>query len=166
MKPAFVRQDSCHSSEVKSAETHSADVGLPGASLIMTLAGEMPVSELRPRARIVTRDSGMAILRQVVIRRITARAVHIRASSLGHNRPERDALLPASQPVLVRDWRAKALFGAPQVLVEAARLVDGEFVTLYPEMSMEVYDLVFDTPHVLYVDGLEVASHLPDHAIS
>ena len=76
-----------------------------------------------------------------------------------------DATLPAGQPVLVRDWRAKALFGAEQALVPAARLVDGEFVTLHEAATMTVYDIEFDTPHVLYVDGLEVASHMAECAV-
>ncbi|MEQ9259078.1 MAG: Hint domain-containing protein [Roseovarius sp.] len=160
MKPTFVRQDTCYSTKAKPAAGHRSDVGLPGAALIMTLKGEVPVADLRPGARVVTRDTGTAILKQVRRRRITGRAVSIKASSLGHNRPERDALLPAGQQVLVRDWRAKALFGAPQVLVPAERLVDGEFVTLSTGLSMEVHDLIFDSPHVLYVDGLEVASSL------
>lgn len=163
MKPDFVRQDTRQLNSVKTAERVREDVGLLGHSLIMTLTGEKRVADLKPGERIVTRDAGAAVLRDVCQRRIMARAVRVKASSLGHNRPERDATLPAGQPVLVRDWRAQALFGAPQVLVAAARLVDGEFVTLRDSTSMTVYDLKFDTPHVLYVDGLETASFLGDH---
>ena len=161
MKPAFVRQVRSASAFSDTARQVTCDdTGLPGGSLIMTLAGEMPVANLRVGARVVTRDSGTAVLRAVRQRRIVAMAVRIRAGSLGHNRPEHDTTLPAGQPVLVRDWRAGALFGAPQALVPAARLIDGEFVTLWPSAAMTVYDLQFDTPHVLYVDGLELASSL------
>ncbi|MDT8328373.1 MAG: hypothetical protein RQ750_13475, partial [Roseovarius sp.] len=49
-------------------------------------------------------------------------------------------------------------FGATQAMVPAARLVDGEFVTLIEECEMALYTLGFDRTHVLYVDGLELAS--------
>lgn len=160
MKPAFARQDT----RLPSLNVQQNEAGLLGGAIIMTLDGEQRVSDLRPGTRVVTRDCGMAVLRSVRRRRITGRAVRIKATSLGHNRPERDATLPAGQPILVRDWRAKALFGAEQALVPAARLVDGEFVTLHDNATMTVYELVFDTPHVLYVDGLEVASHMGNHA--
>lgn len=161
MKPAFDRQDTYDSSLTVAQH----DTGLLGDALIMTLDGELPVSALRPGTRVITRDTGMAVLRTVRRRRITGRAVRIKASSLGHNRPERDATLPAGQPVLVRDWRAKALFGAEQALVPVSRLVDGEFVSLLDNVTMTVYDLEFDTPHVLYVDGLEVASFMGKNAL-
>ena len=156
MKPAFVRQGGVDLSQFGTRH----DTGIPGASLIMTLDGEGEVTDLRPGARIITRDSGAAVLRRVRRRRVVARSVHVRAGSLGHNRPDHDAILAAGQPVLVRDWRALALFGAPQALMPAERLVDGEFVTLRDPAPMVLHDLEFDTPHVLYVDGLEVASAL------
>jgi len=156
MKPAFVRQGGVDLSYFGTRR----DTGLPGASLIMTLDGECEVAGLRPGARIVTRDSGTAVLRRVRRWRIVTRPVHVRAGSLGHNRPEHDAVLAAGQSLLVRDWRAQAIFGAPQALVPAERLADGEFVTLRDPAPMMLHDLEFDTPHVLYVDGLEVASAL------
>ena len=55
--------------------------------------------------------------------------------------------------------RAEAIFGSKQAMVPAARLVDGEFVTLHDDATMTVYQLDFDAPHVLYVDGLEVGVH-------
>lgn len=160
MKTAFVRQDGGTLSPLDTRE----DTGLLGPSLIMTLDGERPVDGLCPGTRIITRDSGTAVLRSIRRRRIVARSVHVRAGSLGHNRPEDDAILAAGQPVLVRDWRAQALFGAPQALVPAERLADGEFVTLRDPAPMVVHDLAFDTPHVLYVDGLELASALVRYA--
>jgi hypothetical protein len=140
--------------------------GLMAKSIILTMQGEKRVEELRAGDRIITRDSGMAILKGLRARRVATRAVRIKAGSLGHTRPERDVTVPAGQPVLIRDWRAEAIFGAKQAMVPAARLVDGEFVTLHEDATMTVYQLEFDAPHVLYVDGLEVASHGAKAAIS
>ncbi|WP_397543002.1 Hint domain-containing protein [Roseovarius salis] len=156
MKPAFVR----HGSESPLQKDAFGDAGIGGPSRIMTLDGLRRVDTLRPGDRVVTRDTGVAVLRAARRRRTRGQAVRITAGTLGHGRPDRDTLLPSGQPVLVRDWRAKALFGAPQALVSARRLVDGTFATLIDDATITVHDLEFDGPHVLYVDGLELASSL------
>ncbi len=160
MKPISHRAESGIGATCK----NNLATGLAGQALIMTRDGERRVRDLAPAARVITRDSGTAILRDLRSRRMTGAVVRIRAGSLGHRRPEGDAVLPAGQPVLLRDWRARALYGAAQVLVPVHRLVDGEFVTLHPGVTMTVFELRFDRPHVLYVDGLEVSSHLDDPA--
>lgn len=145
----------------RSAATAQSDAaGFMAGSVIMTMNGEARVRDVRPGDRIITRDSGMAVLRSVRSRRVTTRAVRIKAGSLGHTRPERDVTLPAGQPMLIRDWRAEAVFGAKQATVAAGRLVDGEFITLRDGVTMTIHELVFDSLHVVYVDGLEVASHM------
>lgn len=132
--------------------------GLRADSIIMTMNGEMAVCDLSPGDRVITRDSGMAHVRSVISRKVTTRAVRIRAGSLGHTRPDCDVTIPAGQPVLVRDWRARAIFNARQAMVPAHRLIDGEFITDAGEVEMTLYHLAFDAPHILYVDGLELAS--------
>ncbi|WP_297775580.1 Hint domain-containing protein [uncultured Roseovarius sp.] len=132
--------------------------GLWADSIILTLDGERRVADLRVGDRIVTRDTGLAVLKGITRHLRHTAAVRIMAGSLGHTRPEQDVTLPADQPMLVRDWRAKALFGDAQVLVPAERLVDGEFVTLEPAQDMTLFVLDFAVPHILYVDGLELAS--------
>lgn len=135
-----------------------------GASRIMTALGERPISSLKPGDRIITRDRGMAVLEDIRSRSVRTAMVKISARSLGHNRPEDDTVLPAGQRVLIRDWRGQAVFGSGNALVPAERLLDGEFITLRPEATVTLYDLLFDDPHILYVDGLEVASYIDDHA--
>mgnify|MGYP005845286687 CR=1 FL=1 len=139
-------------------ETPCLVSGLRADSVIMTLSGEMAVSDLSPGDRVITRDSGMAHVRSAISRKVLCRAVRILAGSLGHTRPDCDVTLPAGQPVLVRDWRARAIFGARQALVPAHRLIDGEYIIDQGEVELTLYHLVFDAPHVLYVDGLELSS--------
>ncbi|WP_240484735.1 Hint domain-containing protein [Pseudoponticoccus marisrubri] len=125
---------------------------------MLTLDGALPVEFLEPGDRVITRDQGASTLRAVARRQIACRMIEIRGGSLGHTRPGRDIRVPAEQRVLIRDWRARALFGRPQALVPAARLVDGSFVR---DLGMRQVDLValrFDAPHILYADGLELAS--------
>lgn len=132
--------------------------GLCADSTIMTLSGERAVCDLVPGDRVITRDSGVAHVKSIRSQQVITQAVRILAGSLGHTRPERDVTLPAGQPVLVRDWRAKAIFNARQAMVPAHRLIDGEFITDEGEVEMMLYQLTFDAPHILYVDGLEVGN--------
>ena len=133
--------------------------GLPSDSYILTLDGERQVSEIGVGDRVITRDSGVARVTSVRSRKIAARAIRILAGSLGHTRPERDVLLPAGQPVLIRDWRATAVFSSVgAAMIEASSLIDGEFITDEGMQDMTLYELSFDRPHILYVDGLELAS--------
>jgi len=127
-------------------------------AMILTLDGERPVAALRPGTRVITRDRGAVALRAVTQKPVIRDAVQIKAGSLGHMRPVRDVLLPQDQPLLIRDWRAKALFGSDPAIVAARRLVDGEFVTFAGPHRFDACDLGLDNEHVLYVDGLELVA--------
>ncbi|MFP4327805.1 MAG: Hint domain-containing protein [Paracoccaceae bacterium] len=132
--------------------------GLPAGALIFTQDGELPVDHLVPGDRIITRDSGYATLQALETARAETDLVRIRRGALGHNRPPRDTLLPAAQRLLLRDWRARALYGRTQALVPVAQLVDGEFVTRAGRGVLRLFTLRFARTHVIYADGLELAS--------
>ncbi len=136
--------------------------GLLAESIILTLAGEMRVGDVLPGQRIVTRGNGTAIVRSLRRRQVRTEAIRVRAGSLGDTRPDRDTILPAGQGILIRDWRARALFAAQQAIVPAGRLVDGEFITRLGPTHLTLCEIAFDHLQVLYVDGLEVAGHLAE----
>ncbi|SLN30150.1 hypothetical protein ROJ8625_01354 [Roseivivax jejudonensis] len=128
---------------------------------VFTLDGTLPVEVLVPGDRVITRDAGAVALREVRHRHAALPLVRLRAGSLGNARPDRDLVMPARQEILVRDWRASALFGRAQALVAARRLCDGEFVSEIGTCDVSVVELVFDAPHIVYADGLEVAAGAP-----
>lgn len=132
--------------------------GVAGGTKVMTLDGEMPVEFLTEGDRVITRDSGMAVLKEVRARRVACDVVHIAGGSLGHNRPDADITVPAGQEVLIRDWRAEALFGKKTALVAAERLIDGEYIRDMGKGVMTVYELIFDTDHIIYAGGLEISA--------
>ncbi|MEI4195520.1 Hint domain-containing protein [Roseovarius sp. E0-M6] len=160
MKPNTVRR----SHGQAHADASEITGGVPAGSIILTMSGESPVEHVMAGDRVITRDAGAAVVRNVLRRKVTCRAVKILAGSLGDTRPDCDVILPEEQPVLVRDWRAKALFGLREATVRAGALVDGEYITALGEVELEVILLVFDEAHVLYVDGLEVAGHVMGEA--
>lgn len=140
---------------VEKVETGNA---LVSGTVVLTLDGALPVEFIAEGDKVITRDSGIAVVRSVRRSKQMVRTVSIKAGSLGNARPDRDVLLAASQEILIRDWRAAALFNMSPALVAAERLIDGEFVRDGGMVEMETVELVFDAPHILYADGLEVAS--------
>lgn len=151
--------------ESVATQTMSDTQGIALGSSILTLEGEMPVEFLSPGDRVITRDTGMAVLKSVRAVKLRSEMIAIMGGSLGHNKPEDDTLLPAGQKVLLRDWRAEALYGKPQALATARELVDGEFIRSVGTREVTLYILEFDAPHILYVDGLELACE-PEEALS
>lgn len=134
------------------------DTGLLTGALLLTLDGEMPVEFLSVGDKLITRDTGIS---KVLHIQRTTRAVHtiaLSAGSLGHTRPEHDALLAGDQMLLIRDWRARALFSSERALVAARTLVDGEFINDLGMQEHTLYQVFCDGPHILYCDGLELST--------
>lgn len=147
--------------DFKNAEavTHTTAVsGVCAGTTILTLDGEIPVEHLSVGDRIVTRDSGMAALRDIRLTRTKIQPIRIKAGSLGHTRPDRDMIACPDTKLNIRDWRAAALFGQSSALVPAHQFIDGEFLIELSLREVAIYDLVFDQPHILYADGLEIGS--------
>jgi len=133
--------------------------GFGAGSKILTLTGERDVSDLKPGDKIITRDTGTAVLVSVTQRQSTDNHIKIKAGSLGSTRPDKDMVVAPDTEILIRDWRAQALFGQVQALIRASRLVDGEFISSSgDDTDSNTYQLGFDSQHILYVDGIEVAS--------
>ena len=135
--------------------------GLCAGTTVMTMDGEIPVEHLTEGDRIITRDSGMAVLRRITAVTCKTRTVRIKAGSLGHTRPDRDMIVAPQAQIHIRDWRAEALFGSSAAIVSAGRLVDGEFLSFQEPRDTTFYTLEFDRQHILYADGLEIASGTP-----
>ena len=136
----------------------SVDSGLIAGTKLLTLDGEIPVEILSIGDKLVTRDCGVSTV--VHIQR-TTRKVHtiaFAAGSLGHTRPDCDTLLAADQMVLIRDWRARAMFSSERALVSARALVDGEFIIDQGEQEQMLIQIFCDGPHIIYAGGLELGT--------
>lgn len=130
--------------------------GIVEGTAIMTLRGAVAVESLRAGDRVVTRAGA---LRLVSVERRTermARLVKVSASALGHDRPEDDMWIAADQPVLVRDWRAKAMTGADRAMIPAVRLCDGEYIRSDVRRDATIWTLHFEQPAVIYANGVEL----------
>lgn len=131
--------------------------GMLAGSRIRTLEGTLPVEYLEPGDRIVTRSGARQLIGVSVQVLENADLIRIRASTLGHDRPDQDLLVLPGQPIMIRDWRAGALYGVPVAAIPAARLVDDEFVRRETLQDARLYALKFDGDEVVYAEGLEIA---------
>jgi len=157
MKPNTVGRATGQSPHAHPIVTPAPKAGFVVGTVLLTQDGEMPVEFLSPGDRIITRDSGFAQLEAIRCRRTLTHAICFAAGSLGDMRPDQDLVLPAAQMVLIRDWRAQAMFGVDQALVRADGLVDGEFIRDTGPQKMRLYQLQFANPHVIYAGGLELS---------
>jgi len=107
------------------ATDSTTTTGLLAGTTLLTLEGELPVEHLSAGDRVITRDSGMAVLKDIRRVHTKLQAVRIKAGSLGHSRPDRDMVVAPCAQLHIRDWRAEALFGAASANVPAFKLVDG-----------------------------------------
>ena len=131
--------------------------GITAGTKVLTLDGDLPVQFLSPGDRVITR-SGARVLRDITVSVVRdAAMVRISASALGHDRPEDDLFVAPSQPILLRDWRAKALYGSDVAMVAAQRLADGDYIRLETVAEVRLFTLQFEREEVVYAGGLELA---------
>ena len=141
------------------------EAALPLGTTVLTLDGALPVEHLTPGDRVITRDAGAQRLRAIIRRKVPQglRMVRVGRDALG-GKPDADITLLPHQRILIRDWRAKLLYGGPQAKVAAARLIDREFVSWTSNTPRFVISLHFKRLHILYAGGLELQSANPHYA--
>ena len=146
-----------HASVRTLSQTAVLDHGLACGTTVLTLDGILPVEFLSPGDRIVTRDGAQRLASIEVTVVQNARVIRISEGTLGIDRPEGDMIVSPDQPIMIRDWRAKAMFGTKAAMVPAARLVDGAYIRAEVLPQVRFYTLRFANDAVIYAGGLELA---------
>lgn len=146
--------------ESKAASQHH--LGVPAGSHILTSAGELPIEYIGAGDKAITRDCGMSLIKAIEPVEFRGPIVRLLAGTLGQAYPDKDILLPADQLILLRDWRAKMLFGSDEIMVPVHRLVDGEFVTLIENGEITLFQMELAAGQIVYADGLETAISPPN----
>jgi hypothetical protein len=124
---------------------------------VLTLDGELPVEFLQPGDRVITR-AGARRIKEVAVSVVqNARVVHISHGTLGVDSPAEDMTVSAAQEILIRDWRARAMFGKPAAMIPAARLADGEYIRAETVAEARFFSLSFEEDAVIYAGGLELS---------
>ena len=130
--------------------------GLAAGTMVLTAEGALPVEYLAAGDRVVT-QSGLRAVQAVTVQTVKRAAmVLIGVDMLGVGRPDTDVLVAAGQTVLIRDWRAQAMYGRAQALIPAARLVDGQVIRAEALSDARLFALQFSADQVIYAGGLEL----------
>jgi len=133
--------------------------GVLGSSKILTLDGVLSASYLTAGTRLIARDVGMVRLKSIEVLQAELATVTIRAGSIP-GLGDTDITGLADQRIQLRG-DAAATYGRPAVTKPLRDLVDNEFVLQNAPRLTRLFRLIFDKPHVIYADGLEIISHLP-----
>lgn len=141
-----------------SVVTHRHSIALPEGAEVLTLDGALPVEYLGAGDRIITRAGArrLAGIHVTVLR--PADVLRVGAGTLAHDRPADALHLLPDQPVLLRDWRARALCGAREALVPLHRLADGEYIRAERLAELRLFHLEFAEHVILYAGGMELGS--------
>ena len=117
-------------------------------TLIETSTGLRRIEELRAGDTVAVLDGGVCPIRWIGARHLDAidlaltpklRPICIRAGALGQLVPDRDLVVSPQHRILVRSRIAQRMFGAPEVLVPAIKL-----------LALPNVDVLADVQHVTY----------------
>jgi hypothetical protein len=150
MKP-FLAEDSAQ------ARTLSDSSGVLIGSTVLTQDGALPVEFLTEGDRIITRDTGMAALCHMEVVDLLCPMVRVERSALERNSPEQAVILPADQKLLLRKAHKHVSAREKPALIPVKHLIDGRSFQYLGNQKTRLFQLVFDAPHIIYVDGLELA---------
>ncbi|MBN2630723.1 MAG: Hint domain-containing protein [Rhodobacteraceae bacterium] len=138
------------------AGTNMPTCGIAAGTTVLTLKGAVPVECISPGDRVITRMGARTVTAVEIAVVQNARVIRISEGVLGKDRPEADTTVSPKQPILIRDWRAKALMGVDQAVMAAERLVDGDYIRAEVLAEARIVTLRFDGAQVIYAAGLEL----------
>ena len=139
-------------------------------TLVETDEGRVPVEELMPGDRVLTRDRGYRTLRWVGTRHVCRATllahpefapVRIARGALGGGLPERDMLVSPQHRMLVAGARAELLFGCSEVLVAARHLVGLPGIIWLPDTPVTYVHVLCDRHELVRADGCWSESFQP-----
>ena len=146
-----------HTKVTAAKSTAGLDHGLAIGTPVLSLDGMMPVEYLHPGDRVITRSGARKLMAIEMTLVQNARVISISAGVLGVDRPAEDMIVTPNQPILIRDWRAKAMTGADVALIAAIHLVDGAYIRAEVMTELRLYTLRFEEDVVIYAGDLELA---------
>ena len=139
-------------------------------TLITTDRGDVPIENLEPGCKVLTRDNGYQELLSTMSRIVGANElrrnaklypIRITSGALGSGLPRRDLAVSRQHRMFVTSSIVKRMFGSETVLVAAIRLTElpGIYIDSTAE-SVEYFHLVFKNHEVIFAEGAPTESFL------
>ncbi len=139
---------------------HIYSSGIGAEARIMTLSGEKSIADIKAGERLVAADVGVVRLRALSRKTMQLRDMIRIAPTAMFGKHNADVIyVAANQPVMLRGWMARAMFGKDQALVAARRLVDGEFYSRPTDPgTITLFQMHFTARHLVRVNGIDMTS--------
>ncbi len=131
-------------------------------TLVATSRGTLPIEELRPGDRVITRDRGYQEIRWIgranidpirMLRAPHLAPIRIARGALGDGLPDRDIMVSPNHRMLIAESGNNALFGTPEVLVAAKHLVGRPGIEVASVRQTCYVHLMFDHHEVICADS-------------
>jgi len=144
-------------------ESDAFIVCFAGGTLIETDQGQINVARLSVGDRVRTMDHGYQALRWISGRRVRAFGNHapirIEAGALGSGLPRRALRVSPQHRILVRSKIAMRMFGTPEVLIAAKKLVGLPGITVDKTMPYVTYwHFLFNRHEIVFSEGAATES--------
>lgn len=134
-----------------------------GTRITLSTGQQVPIEDLRPGDRVLTRDSGAQPI--TWIGHTTARASGAMAPILirqGTLNTARDLRVSPDHRLLIYQRSDPLSLGSAELLVRARDLVNGDTVRVQEGGFVDYYQLLFDRHHIIYAEGIAAESLLVD----
>lgn len=136
--------------------------GLVEGTEVLTARGLIKVEDIAAGMRLVTRDRGLRPVAFATQRLLAhGEVVRIAPKALGAPAEGSAIFVAPSQRVLLKDWRAKAMFGRARALVSVRKLIDGELIKREDMRDARLFSLHFDASVIIYAGEIELGSADP-----
>ncbi|WP_245890896.1 Hint domain-containing protein [Albidovulum aquaemixtae] len=136
---------------------------------ILTERGELPIQFLRQGDMVVTRDNGLQPIRWIGSSLVpgTGKFAPIAIDTNVLSDAKRPLLVSPQHRILIQDLRAELMFDDPEVLVSAAHMVDGVYVSRRPCPLVTYIHIMFDQHEIIYAEGAATESfHVADAGLA
>ncbi|KIC10072.1 hypothetical protein RA19_13045 [Leisingera sp. ANG-M1] len=134
-----------------------------GTSITLATGEQRPIEEMRAGDRVLTRDDGIQQVRWVG--QSTLRAVGDLAPILirkGALNNANDLIVSPSHRLMVYQRSDEIGAGAPEILVRARDLVNGDTVVVLDGGFADYFQILFDRHHIIYAEGIAAESTFLD----
>lgn len=134
-----------------------------GTHITMATGAQVPIEQLKPGDRVLTRDDGVQAIRWIGSSTLRATGgfapILIRANALNN---ANDLLVSPDHRLFVYQRSDEIGAGQPELLVKARHLVNGETVVVQEGGFVDYFQILFDRHHIIYAEGIAAESMLID----
>lgn len=134
-----------------------------GTRITLATGAQCPIEELFPGDRVLTRDDGVQQVRwvgQTTLRAVGDLApILIRKGALNN---ARDLVVSPNHRLMVYQRSDEIGAGAPEILVRARDLVNGDTVLVQEGGFTDYVQILFDRHHIIYAEGIAAESTFLD----